>query len=325
MRADWKEILRTNFTSLPPLLDYLELSPEERAHCFSPKNFIINLPRRLAGKIKKGTLDDALLRQFVPLIDEMAEVPGFVSDPVGEFALQQKNFIQKYAKRALLVSTSACAMHCRYCFRRSFPYSGQLPTAAQLEEDLQARPDLDEIILSGGDPLSLSDSKLAALLAVIEKQDHIRRIRWHTRFLIGIPERITDKFCALLAASNKQHIFVIHCNHASELDAEVAQAICRLKSLGPVLVQTVFLRGVNDTFEALSNLFSALVNLGAMPYYLHKLDPVTGAAHFAASDELALNLLAQCRKVLPGYAIPTFVQEIAGEPSKTPLGTASCK
>jgi KamA family protein len=226
--------------------------------------------------------------------------------------------LQKYKSRALIVTTSACAMHCRYCFRKNYPYQ-----SSTFENELlliQQDPTLDEILLSGGDPLSLGDTQLFALLENLEAISHLKRIRIHSRFLIGIPERMHEGFFKKLKSLKKQIIFVIHVNHKNELDDEILQTCQKLLECKiPVLSQTVLLKGVNDNKEALFNLFDTLINYGIIPYYLHQFDPVLGSMHFEVPVSKGLELIQELRKELPGYAVPTYVQEIPGKLSKTPL------
>lgn len=314
----WKKILRTNFTDVGELAQFLELDPSLLLR--NPK-FILNVPRRLAAKMEKGRLDDPLLRQFVPLLAEGVTHEGFQQDPVQDtLFLKREKLIQKYAGRALLISTSACAMHCRYCFRQNFPYETSRKGFQRELEALQSNPYLTEVILSGGDPLSLADETLHQLLQDLDRIPHLKRIRFHSRFPIGIPERIDASFLHILSQVEKQIWFVVHINHPRELDQEVFSALKSLQKLGiPVLNQSVLLKGVNDRLEILKELSEALVDQGIVPYYLHQLDQVQGAAHFEVPQEEGLKLISALSTTLSGYALPRYVQEIAGSPSKTPL------
>ncbi len=315
---DWRQKLRLNFTKWEPLADFLELGSEERGQILQKSSFRLNLPLRLAEKIAKGRLDDPILRQFLPTLQEEVAVPGFTADPLQEREAQlSPRLLKKYAGRALLVTSSACAMHCRYCFRRHFDYA---PFQATFEEELaaiNADESLSEILLSGGDPLSLSDEILARLIDGLNKMEHVKRLRFHSRFPIGIPERIDFSFIELLKKSRKQIYFVIHCNHPLELDAEVAASLSKIRSLGiPVLNQAVLLKGVNDSVETLKALSMRLIDEGILPYYLYQLDPVAGSAHFEVEASRGKELVAALARELPGYGVPRYVQEIAGEPSK---------
>lgn len=313
----WRQIQRENFTRTPPLLDFLELSEEKRPLILSSPNFPLNLPRRLAAKMGKNNLDDPIFRQFVPLIDERLEVPGFVPEPLQDSSFRKsKKLLQKYKGRALIVSTSACAMNCRFCFRQNFPYE----TAEKgFEEEialLAADPSLSEVILSGGDPLSLSNETLASLCQSIDAIGHIKRIRFHSRFPLGIPERIDAEFLSILKTTSKQIFFVIHCNHPKELDADVIASLRQIALLGiPLLNQSVLLKGVNDNPSTLLELSETLINAGILPYYLHEHDPVTGTSHFASSR--GPELIRSLQGLISGYGVPKLVREEPGQPSKT--------
>jgi EF-P beta-lysylation protein EpmB len=315
----WRQIQRNNFTRIDQLLDYLQLSLELRQKILKKPRFALNLPQRLAAKIRKNTLDDPLLRQFVPLEDELNITPGFHSDPVQDCASQKtKKLLHKYQGRALLVTTSACAMHCRYCFRQNFPYETEQKNFESEISYIEQDSTISEIILSGGDPLSLSDGALANLFRSLNAIPHLKRIRFHTRFPIGIPERIDNSFLDILAGSSKQIIFIVHANHPLELDAEVLTALKKIQRLGiPVLNQSVLLKGVNDDEKTLLALSEALVSGGVIPYYLHTLDPVQGAAHFDLPETRGPELIRYLQENLSGFGVPRLAREEPGKPSKT--------
>ncbi len=314
----WRNIQRTNFTSLEELANYLELTECARQLLNKKPAFILNLPRRLASKIKKNCLTDPIFRQFVPLVEEEKKTLGFVSDPVGDTLAQcSSKLLHKYKGRALLVTTSACAMHCRYCFRKNFPYETKIKSYDKELELLSQDDTIEEIILSGGDPLSLSNESLRELLSQFKT---IKRVRFHTRFPIGIPERIDEGFLNCLKEFPFQYWFVIHVNHPLELDEDVWTALAKIQKLGiPVLNQAVLLKGVNDSEEVLEELFRKLSNHGIFAYYLHQLDRVQGSAHFEVEEARGLELIQYLQTVLPGYAVPKYVREIQGHPSKTPI------
>jgi EF-P beta-lysylation protein EpmB len=282
-------------------------------------HFPLNLPLRLAQKIAKGTLDDPILKQFLPVIEETIIDPQFNEDPVGDCASKRTSkLLHKYEGRALLICTSACAMHCRYCFRQNYEYETSVKNYSQEIEILSQDQSIHEIILSGGDPLSLSDDILRSLLQQLSAIPHIKRIRFHTRFPMGIPERIDEGFLTIFKDIPQQIWFVIHCNHAREMDDEILSRLKVLQKLGiTVLNQSVLLRGVNDQFETLKQLCELLVDNGILPYYLHQLDRVRGAAHFEVDREHGYQLIKDIARELPGYAVPKYVCEIAGEPGKT--------
>lgn len=318
--GDWRQILRSNFTNWLSLADFLELTPLQRSEVNPKSDFPLNLPFRLASKIKKGTLDDPILKQFLPTKSEVAP-SDFFMDPVGdEPSRQSAKLLKKYRSRALIIATSACAMHCRFCFRQHFPYETERKDfeseIALIESDFSVK----EVILSGGDPLSLSNATLESLLNRLDAIPHVNRIRFHTRFPIGIPERIDSDFLRMLSRLRSHIYFVIHCNHVNELDEEIFCRLSLLQTQGAVLLnQTVLLKGVNDDYESLLTLFEALVDNGVQPYYLHQLDKVKGAAHFEVSEADGKKLISRLREVLPGYALPRYVKEIAGDVGKFEL------
>jgi EF-P beta-lysylation protein EpmB len=273
--------------------------------------------------MRAGDPRDPLLRQVLPVVAETAVRGGYVDDPVGDLAAETApGLLHKYRGRALLLVTGACAIHCRYCFRRAFPY-GESVGSARLDaavDALAAQPDIDEVILSGGDPLSLRDDRLATLARRLAAIPHLRRLRVHTRLPVTIPSRVTPSLIDWLTGTRLQPVMVVHVNHPQELDASVADGLAGLRSAGvPLLNQAVLLRGVNDDQASLTALSTRLFEVGVLPYYLHLLDRVRGAAHFAVSARRARALLAGLRATLPGYLVPKLVREIAGQPSKTPL------
>jgi len=289
------------------------------------KQFPIFVPPSYLARIRPGNPRDPLLLQVLPAAEESAEVPGFSVDPVGDTtASLQPGILQKYHGRALLITTGACAIHCRYCFRRHFPYEEVPHSDAAWDAALTAIAEdrsIGEVILSGGDPLMLVDKRLASLTEKIASIPHVRRLRVHTRLPIMIPARVTEELLAWLAGGRLTPIMVIHANHAQELDEAVADSLLKLKQAGVMLLnQAVLLRGVNDCVAAQVALSERLIEIGVVPYYLHQLDRVTGAAHFEVPIVEGLKLMEAIRAQLPGYAVPRYVQEIAGEPNKVVLG-----
>jgi EF-P beta-lysylation protein EpmB len=318
----WRQIQKENFTDWKKLLIFLELdSIQAESLVLQRSKFPLNLPKRLAEKVKKGCWEDPVLRQFLPTLEEQKISPLFVLDPVGDGpARKALKLLYKYHGRALLVCTGACAMHCRYCFRQHFDYE----TGDKLFEEelavISSEPSISEVLLSGGDPLSLSNVQLEHLLGKLSEIPHVKRVRFHTRFPMGIPERIDEELLSLFASCPKQIVFAIHCNHANEFDAEIFQALRKVQLLGiPLITQTVLLQGVNDSVEALKALFELLIDNGIIPNYLHQLDRVQGAAHFEVAEEKGLQLMDQLSILLPGYALPKYVREIPGEPRKVPI------
>lgn len=323
----WQAILRSSFKSLDALADFLQLTSLQRQQLCSGsssemKEFPLLVPRRLAEKMEKGTLHDPLLRQFVPLIEEQLHVEHFGTDPVGEQkGCVSSRLLHKYAGRALLVCTSACAMHCRYCFRRHYPYEKEKKENWSKElAQLAADPSICEVILSGGDPFSLSDRALIELFSALDAIPHLKRLRFHTRFLIGIPERVTSTLCAALRSMRLQVWCVVHCNHPRELDSDVEHALKQLRHEGVFLLnQSVLLRGVNDSVDVLHALSERLLDIGVLPYYLHQLDRVQGAGHYEVPEEEGRALVSALHARLSGYGVPRYVREEEGMPGKTPL------
>ncbi len=318
MVSTWRQIQIQNFVSWEKLSLFLQLDKNEQ-EILVKSSFPLNLPLRLAEKIQKQSLDDPILKQFLPLTKELLKESGFKEDPVGDASFKKESkLIQKYQGRALLVVSSACAMHCRYCFRKNFSYEVSrkdfLPELAVIEKDAS----LHEIILSGGDPLSLGNEELKKLLESLDKIPHIKRIRFHTRFPIGIPERIDEPFLKILEEMTKQIIFVIHSNHPKELDSTIFSSLKKIQKLGiPILNQSVLLKGINDSLDTLKELFETLSDHGILPYYLHQLDKVSGAGHFEVDESKGKSLMKELSKVLSGYSLPKYSKEEQGHFSKT--------
>ncbi|MGV3486842.1 MAG: EF-P beta-lysylation protein EpmB, partial [Planctomycetaceae bacterium] len=276
------------------------------------------------SRIQPGNPADPLLRQVLAVPEELQTVPGYLEDPVGDQnATVAPGLIQKYARRALVIATGVCGIHCRYCFRREFDYSAAGSPTAPWEpavETLRNRSDVDEVILSGGDPLSLNDARLERLLSAIESLPHVKRLRIHSRMPVVLPQRVTPELVSRLRTCRLAVWMVVHCNHAAEIDASVESALASMIDGGiPVLNQAVLLRGVNDSVDALESLCRRLVDLRVQPYYLHQLDRVLGAAHFEVPVERGQAIVDSLQERLPGYAVPRYVIEIAGERSKTPI------
>lgn len=321
--ADWQHELRVAYSRPHELLAALGLDAaavglSEQA----ASDFPLRVPRPFVARMRAGDPADPLLRQVLPVVDETRPRRGFVSDPVGDLAAETTpGLLHKYRGRALLLVTGACAINCRYCFRRAFPYSDSVGTARldAAVDALAGMPDIDEIILSGGDPLSLRDDRLAALVERLATLPQLRRLRVHTRLPVTIPSRITPALLDWLTGTRLRPVVVLHVNHAQELDASVATALEPLRRAGvPLLNQAVLLRGVNDDAQVLAELSTRLFDCGVLPYYLHLLDRVQGAAHFNVPARHARALLRTLRHTLPGYLVPKLVREIAGEASKTP-------
>jgi EF-P beta-lysylation protein EpmB len=321
----WQDSLADLITNPQELLELLELTPEDVS--ISPdvlREFPLRLTRSFAAKMQKGNPMDPLLLQVLPQHLEHIWTEGYSNDPLQEsLANPVPGILHKYAGRALLMPTSSCAIHCRYCFRRHFPYAENRPNKQEWQHSLQyirADESIHELILSGGDPLATSDRHLEWLLEHLAGITHLKRLRIHTRMPLVLPQRINDKLCELLQRLPLTCIVVIHCNHAQELDDAVHMACKQLKSAGIELFnQSVLLRGINDSVQALSALSEKLFEYGVIPYYLHLLDKVQGSSHFQVPEDIARQLLASLRNQLPGYLMPRLVKEESGKLSKTPL------
>ena len=322
--ATWRRLLAEAVRDPVELCELLRLPAACRQRVALRQRFPLLVPRGFVARMKMGDPDDPLLRQVLPLTDEDAVVPGFGADPVGEIGVgPAAGMLHKYVGRALLVLTGACAVHCRYCFRREYPYSETPKSLRDWEPAfaaLEADPTIHEVLLSGGDPLTRTDDWLAELAERLAAIPHLRRLRIHTRLPIVLPERVDDALLGWLTGSRLTPYVVVHCNHPNELDRPTAAALGRLVDAGvPTLNQAVLLRGVNDDADTLAELCERLADLRVLPYYLSQLDRVAGAAHFEVSEERGRELLAELHARLPGYATPRYVREIPGAPGKTRL------
>lgn len=320
----WVSELRAAYTQPAALLRFLELTPHAvDLDLKAAARFAFRVPQPYARRMRMGDPTDPLLRQVLPIRDELREVAGFTADPVGDLGAQRlPGFLHKYHGRALLLLSGACAVNCRYCFRREFPYQGAVgaPQLAAAVCTIAQDSRLNEVILSGGDPLLMHDPQLAGLLHQLSAIPHLRRLRIHTRVPLVLPSRVTAALLDCLARSRLQTVLVMHVNHAQEIDQEVVAACAALAKQGVTLLnQSVLLRGVNDEIEALVNLSEALFSAGILPYYLHLLDPVRGAAHFYVAEEQVRALQTALQTRLAGYLVPRVVREVAGAPSKIPF------
>ncbi|MGA2562710.1 MAG: EF-P beta-lysylation protein EpmB [Steroidobacteraceae bacterium] len=321
----WQRELAQAITEPLELLRLLELDPHQAPGAMAAaRAFPLRVPRGFVRRMRRGDPHDPLLLQVWPGERELIEQAGFLSDPLEErAATRAPGLLQKYIGRALLISTGACAVHCRYCFRREFPYEQTHGEGARWQQALAAiRADesIEEIILSGGDPLSLTNARLTALSAALKGVPHLRRLRIHTRTAIVLPARVDEGLMDWLAALPWPTVVVLHCNHANEIDGEVRAAAERLRAAGATLLnQSVLLAGINDSVEALELLSQALWSARIMPYYLHMLDRVRGSAQFEVSEPRARQLMGALAARLPGYLLPRLVRESAGAPAKTVL------
>lgn len=321
----WAQQLKNALRDPRQLLDHLGLDASllpgaQAGHALFP----IRVPLAYAQRIRPNDPHDPLLKQVLPLTQETDAVAGYVHDPLEEAAHRPRpGLIHKYKSRVLLIASGGCAINCRYCFRRHFPYSDNTPSRAQWLDTLdyiRTRPELNEVILSGGDPLASSDSRLAWLVEQLDAIPHLTRLRIHTRLPIVIPDRVDEVLLTWLRHTRLQKVMVVHVNHPNELDDSVHQAMNRLKHAGVTLLnQSVLMRGINDDVPTLATLSERLFAYGILPYYLHVLDPVQGAAHFDVPDSEAVTLVAQLHLQLAGFLMPRLVREVPGQLSKTPL------
>ena len=322
-QASWQLLLKESHISATELLDQLQLPHSllpgaESGH----QLFALRAPRPYLERIEKGNPDDPLLKQILPVQEETLKVPGYVQDPLEEGDSNPiPGLIHKYKSRVLLVGSGACAINCRYCFRRHFPYQDNGLSNERIDQVvayLQQQPDVNEVILSGGDPLATPDQRLDLLISKLEQVKHLKRLRIHTRLPVVIPQRITRELTERLSSSRFKVIWVLHINHANEIDPAVRGAVTQLNTAGmQVLNQSVILRGVNDSVAALTELSEALFDAGILPYYLHAFDPVQGASHFDVPDDRAIQLWQQLQKELPGFLVPKLAREEPGRSSKT--------
>jgi EF-P beta-lysylation protein EpmB len=325
--TDWHAALRNLVTSPEALCALLELSPDALGWSASAmQQFPLRVPRSFVARMRAGDARDPLLLQVLAGAQEMQQVPGFTADPNGETgsANPHPGIIHKYRGRVLLIVTGSCAIHCRYCFRRHFPYAdnqnGRSDWPAALAY-IAADDSISEVILSGGDPLMASDQQLAELVQQVAGIPHVQRLRVHTRLPVVIPERVTEGLLRALTPPRLNSTLVVHSNHANEIDTEVAAAFRRMRGADITLLnQTVLLAGINDTADAQVALSERLFTAGALPYYLHLLDRVSGAAHFEVDRAQALALHRAMAARLPGYLLPRLVQEVPGAPSKLDVG-----
>lgn len=328
-QSKWRRILQKSTRNPQALLAELGLAAGHmRVSRRAADNFPLRVPDGFLEKVRHGDIHDPLLRQILPLAEEDETTPGYSNDPLQEHASQPApGLLHKYDGRALLIVTGACAIHCRYCFRRHFPYTDANASPQQWRQALAYLtndPGITEIILSGGDPLTVSNNKLELLVNELSDIAHIRRLRIHTRIPIVLPERIDDGLISILAGTRLQTAVVVHANHAREIDDSVASAVMKLRNARiPLLNQSVLLKGVNDSVAVLQELSEKLFSIGVIPYYLHMLDPVQGTAHFAVSEARALEIVRQLRDKLPGYLVPRLVREVPGHASKVPVGLMS--
>jgi len=324
-REDWLQQLADVITDPDELLQLLQLNthPELQNGREARRLFPLRVPRAFVARMQPGNPNDPLLRQVLTASDEFIKAPGFTVDPLDEHDTVAPGLLHKYRTRALLLVKGGCAVNCRYCFRRHFPYQDHQGNKANWRQAISyiaQHDELNEIIFSGGDPLMAKDSELDWLISELETIPHITRLRIHSRLPVVIPARITDALCQRLAQSRLQVLLVSHINHANEIDQALRDSMARLRLAGVTLLnQGVLLRGVNDNAQTLADLSNALFSAGILPYYLNVLDKVEGATHFMVGDDEARLLVKELLSLVSGYLVPRLTREIGGMPSKTPL------
>ncbi|MEQ2026815.1 EF-P beta-lysylation protein EpmB [Xenorhabdus szentirmaii] len=325
VREVWLQQLADVITDPNELLQLLSLNTHAKLKegNEAKRLFPLRVPRAFVARMKKGDPRDPLLLQVLTAQEEFTVTPGFSTDPLDEQRSVVPGLLHKYNNRALLLVKGGCAVNCRYCFRRHFPYEdnkGNKGNWSAALDYISQHAELDEIIFSGGDPLMAKDNELDWLISRIESISHIKRLRIHSRLPVVIPDRITLSLCNRLAQSHLQVIMVTHINHANEIDSTFRKSMERLKQAGVTLLnQSVMLRDINDNADTLANLSNALFDAGILPYYIHILDKVQGAAHFLVSDKEAKAIMRELLTKVSGYLVPQLTREIGGEPSKTPL------
>lgn len=317
----WQHSLANSITELNELCKLIQLNPSEVHAILGKSSFPLRVSREFVARIERGNSEDPLLKQILPVSEELIHYEGYSCDPLEEKSSNPvPGLLHKYQSRVLLTVASACAINCRFCFRRHFPYSENNPGTLGWKDAIEyiaADPKIEEVIFSGGDPLVLKDQQLGDLARELSQIPHLKRLRIHTRLPIMIPSRINEELLEWLTGTSLQPVIVIHCNHPNELDQAVIAALHTLRSHQVSLLnQSVLLKGVNDTIDTLIKLNQLLFSSGVLPYYLHLLDPVEGTAHFAVSESKAVELIQEMTHRLSGYLVPKLVREIAGNPSK---------
>ena len=323
-QTSWQKELARAFTEPAKLLEYLAIEPSQFESSFAARKlFPLRVPLPFANRMEPGNPLDPLLLQVMTAGEEFNQQPGYTADPLAEQSTPLPGLLHKYDNRVLLMVRTGCAVNCRYCFRRHFPYQDNSPNQNGFKDVAQyiaQRQQINEIILSGGDPLMASDRQLASLFKLLEPIKHLTRIRIHTRLPVVIPARITKEFVELCQHSRFNIVMVLHINHGNEIDDSIIDVATKLKQAGVTLLnQAVLLKGINDCATTQIDLSEQLFNAGILPYYLHLLDKVAGASHFDSSEAAAIAMMRQLYQQLPGFLVPKLVREIGGEAHKTPI------
>ncbi len=322
-QKNWQTQLSEAITSVDELLSLLQLE-SRRAEVYVPTHFLLRVPRAFVAKMTIGDINDPLLKQVLPDQREQIQVTGYVADPLSEHSQNPvKGMLHKYQSRVLLTITGACAIHCRYCFRQHFDYSANMPTADAKENIIAyitAHPEINEVILSGGDPLNVTNRRLFAWVETLESIPQLTTIRLHTRLPLVIPARLDEALLQRLSQSRCHIVMVIHCNHANEIDTLTSEHLQRARAAGITLLnQAVLLKGINDSVQIQTQLSQRLFSSGVLPYYLHVLDKVAGAAHFDSEPQASIALYWSLLAALPGYLVPKLVRELPNRPFKVPI------
>jgi L-lysine 2,3-aminomutase len=318
----WKSQLKSAFGTAKSLLDYLQIGSNESAKIIdNMPDFRVRVPKAFADKMAIGDINDPLLMQVLSTQQEKISIQGYTSDPLLEQQNQRPGLLHKYHDRVLLLLTGSCAVNCRYCFRRHFPYQTAKSEQNNLQANLQyiaGNQAIKEVILSGGDPLLTSDSQLQELVSQLESINHLKHLRIHTRLPIVLPDRVTDRLIEIMANSRLNTTLVVHANHPNEIDDYTGKKLQQLVINGTnVFNQSVLLKGINDQSEILQALSEQMIQYQIIPYYLHLLDPVAGAAHFDCDKDLAIKIIQQMRATMPGYLVPRLAVEEPNTPCKT--------
>lgn len=327
LHTRWQKDLREVITEPEKLLKMLNIAPDDYKQHFKARQlFPVRVPQSFISRMKKGDINDPLLMQVMPLNKEFVVTEGFSQDPLQEHSSTVEGLLHKYKNRVLMIVKPGCAINCRYCFRRHFPYQENSPSKQSWQQALSYISEhqaISEVIFSGGDPLMASDEHLTWLVKQIETISHVKRLRIHTRLPVVIPNRITKELTNLLKNSRLRATIVLHINHSNEIDVNFAKALEPLREARiPLFNQSVLLKGINDNAKALIALSESMFDVGITPYYLHLFDQVQGAAHFDVSEEKAVSIAKEMLAELPGFLMPTLVREIAGEANKTPINLA---
>ena len=327
LHTSWQKELANVVTDPKILLERLNILPEHYLQHFKARQlFPVRVPHAFINKMKKGDFDDPLLKQVMPLSDEFVISNGYVNDPLEEHDTVAEGLLHKYKHRVLLIVKAGCAINCRYCFRRHFPYADNSPNKQRWQHALDyiaKNQEITEVIFSGGDPLMASDEHLAWLVGQIERIPHVKRLRLHTRLPVVIPNRVTTTLVSLLKNSRLKPTVVLHINHPNEIDSDLVNALELFRAARiPLFNQSVLLKNINDDANILAHLSEALFDAGIQPYYLHMFDPVQGVAHFDVKEEIAVKIVQELMAILPGFLMPKLVREIAGQANKTPINLA---